>query len=565
VISVKGVPPYSWVRRLLYFITILPLVTFRALPVQSQDSPGDRQLDAAVAAWQRSDVDGARKLVEDYLAQHPRSAAAWNLKGMIDDAQKDFSSGGKDFETALRLAPSASIYTNLGNHYLLLQDPVRARQAFGSALRLDPHHFSARFNLLSLVLDEAPCRQTQGQGLPQAFPANLGTAAPPNHTSRAARQGEAQPACAQEALALVKGLAPKDLERPEVALLQVRALLAAGQPSSAVSVAQRAMAHSPRDCKLAYSLGLELAQAGDARCAVPFLERAESLLPPHQPDANLLLDAGLVKFRAGLPAASEFLRLKQLQPAWWQPDYYLGLMAGQAKQYLQASAWLVKAQQLAPNEPLVAAALANTAAVQGFWFDAVDEWQHYIDLKPHDLRAYRELAIVAGVARRYELAVSTMRQYLRTYSDDAEAYYMLALMERDGGHDREAVEALHTCVRLKPYYVPAWTTLGKVEINLGELESAKEHLKRALEINPRHAPAHLALAQIENRQGHPELALPLLQQAVKEDPNDAVSYYQLATRTRPRRPEPHSSTCTNSTAAKRADEDCWSTCAKMSI
>lgn len=519
--------PHSRTSRVLYIICALALSASRPTPVRSQSSLEDQQLDAAIAAFERSDLSTARKLVQDCLAQNPRSAAAWNLKGLIDDSQKDFDSGGKDFVTALHLSPSASVYTNLGNHYLLLQDVVRARQAFAEALRLDPRHFTARFNLLTLVLNQAPCRQLESPAPPVTLTGNMAPAASLNQTSQGMRHGEASQACAQEALNLTKGLSPKELERPEVVALHVQALLAAGQPSAAALEAHKAMVRSPRDAKLAYSLGLELAQAGDAASAVPLLEHAESLLPPDQPDAKLLLGLGQAKFGAGLPATDEFLRLKELQPGWWQPYYYLALVAAHAKQYLQASALLVKAQQRAPSEPLIAAALANAAAAQGFWFDATDEWQRYIQLKPDDLRAYRELAIVAGVAHRRELAVSAMQRYLKAYPDDAEAYYMLALMEQDNGHRQEAVQTLRTCVGLKPDYVPAWTTLAKAEMNFGELDLAQEDLKRALEIDPRYAPAHLTLAEIENHQGHPELALPLLKQAVKEDPNNVAAYYQL--------------------------------------
>lgn len=494
----------------------------------AQSSAGERQLGPAIAAFERSDLAGAKRLVQEYLQVHPQDAAAWNLKGLVDDSLKNFEAGGKDFETALHLSPSASAYTNLGNHFLLIHSPAQASKAFVEAMRLDPAHFSARFNLLNLVLNQPACRQNESQGISESFSGAMGPA--PDHTHGSGPRQGADPTqtCAQGALDLVKGFSPNDLKRPEVSVLRVRALLAAGQLDAASQAAQRAIAASPGDSRLAYTLGIELAQAGDGANAVPLLEHAESLHPAGRSDAHLLLGLGQAKFQAGLPAASEFVSIKELEPGWWQPYYYLGLIAARGKHFMEAGASLVKAQQLAPSEPLVAAALANVAAAQGFWFDAAEEWQRYIRLKPGDLRAYRELAIVAGVAHQQELAVRSMQRYLEAYPGDAEAYYMLALMEQDSGHNQEAIRALETCVRLKPDYAPGWTALARDEMNLGKLDLARQNLDRALRNDPHSAPAHVALAEIENREGHPELALPLLQQAVKEDPNNVAAYYQLA-------------------------------------
>ncbi len=126
-------------------------------PAASAPSSG---LSAAIEAFEHSDLPSAERLTQAFLKAHPQSAAAWNLKGLINDREKHFSSGERDFETALRLAPSASIYTNLGNHYVITNEPQRAQQAFLQALRLNPHYFSARFNLLNLVLSAPACAQS---------------------------------------------------------------------------------------------------------------------------------------------------------------------------------------------------------------------------------------------------------------------------------------------------------------------------------------------------------------------------------------------------------------------
>ncbi|HET7099665.1 MAG TPA: tetratricopeptide repeat protein, partial [Terriglobia bacterium] len=244
---------HSRTARALFCIGTFALLASRPASVLSQPSPNKGQLGAAIAAFEHSDLARARELVQDYLSLHPGAAAAWNLKGMIDDSQKDFEAGGKDFEKALQLAPSASVYTNLGNHFLLVRRPARARQAFGEALQLDPHHFSARFNLLNLVLNEAPCHGSENRE-----PMELLDRKPPRGGAgipgRGAQSRPPAPECAQQAMDLLQGFSTAELKRPIVAALRVRGLLAAGQTREAIQAAQKAMRDSPRDLKLAYSL-----------------------------------------------------------------------------------------------------------------------------------------------------------------------------------------------------------------------------------------------------------------------------------------------------------------------
>ncbi len=141
------------------FILSSPAALLKGRAPSPSASAPSSGLSAAIEAFEHSDLASAERLTQAFLKAHPQSAAAWNLKGLIDDREKHFSSGERDFETALRLAPSASIYTNLGNHYVIMNEPQRAQQAFLQALRLNPRHFSARFNLLNLVLSAPACAQ----------------------------------------------------------------------------------------------------------------------------------------------------------------------------------------------------------------------------------------------------------------------------------------------------------------------------------------------------------------------------------------------------------------------
>lgn len=461
-------------------------------------APAEQNLESAIQAFERSDLARAAALVKAYLAGHPKSAAAWNLRGLIEDSQRRFDEGERSFQEALRLSPSASVYNNLGNHHLLVHRPAEAAKNFQQALRLEPGHFPSRLSLISLF--------AEGQGC----------------SSGAASD------CAREALALFEGFTGDQQKLPEVEALRARALLAAGEKEHAFAAATSAVAANSGNARLAYTLGSEFQKAGEPAAAVTFFQQALSAQPELQKDFGFRLELATAKYQAHQPARGDFLELAELQPKAWQPDYYLGRIAEDSKQYLEASTWLVKAQELAPGEPVVAAALANVAARQQFYLDAVDEWQRYLRLRPQDAKAFRALAVVAALGRLHDLAVKSIQRYLAAYPDDAEGQYFMALMEQDAGQAAEAKKALDASLRLNPANAPAWTTRGSMAMRENDLAGAAEDLRQALQVDGRYVPALVAAAELHARQGHSELALPLLEQAVKLDPQNVTATYQLA-------------------------------------
>lgn len=445
------------------------------------------------------------------MALHPRSAAAWNLEGLIQDAQRHFKGGERAFETALRLAPSVATYNNLGNHFVLTGQPGKAERAYRSALRLDPHHLSSRISLIALLLK--PCLSSD-------------TVADRFADRERGAASKRVSACGGQALPLFAGFSTQDLALPEVEYLRVKALLAAGQTDKALQTARGAMERSPNDPKLSYSVGMAFLQAGDPASAIPFLEHTKRLSSSVNPE--LLLALATAEFGAHHPARSSFLRVSQLRPDWWQPYYYLGRLADEDKQYLQASFWLVKAEKLAPTEPLIAAALANVCEKQEFWLDALDEWQRYLKLRPRDTRAYLELAIAADMGGSQDLAMKAMTRYLAAFPGDAEGQYLMALIDLDSGRPGEALDALHISVRLLPRNVAAWTTLGDEAMKRNGFAKAMSDFKQALAVNSRYAPALVGQARVYDAEGRPDLALPLLIHATTLDPRNALAYYWLA-------------------------------------
>lgn len=475
----------------------------------SRSNPQDAGLEGAIQAFEQSNLARAQALLRDYLASHPKSAAAWNLQGLLYDTQRRFEEGERALQSALTLEPSAAVYNNLGNHALLVGRPEEAVKDFRAALRLDPHHLSARLNLVSLLV--------QGRGC--APSAELGTdASPAEVPSRA---------CAEQSLAFWNGFSPKEQQQPEIQLLHVRALLAAEQSSRALDAAKLALRTSQHSSKLASALGGEFLQAGEARDAVAILEQTLTAKPKLKQDFAFRLELASAKFQAQAPARADFLELVKLNPHAWQPYYYLGRLASASKQYLEASTWLVKAQQLAPQVPSIAAALANAAAAQGFWLDAEDEWQRYVRLKPDDLRAYRELAIVATMGKQRDLGLSSMERYVTAFPGDAEAQYMITLMYQDVGRQEDVRAALAKSLQLKPANPAAWVTLARIEMSENNPDDAQKHLEHAIELDPRYVEALVTLAQLHARRRHPELALPLLERAVRLDPRNLTAHYQL--------------------------------------
>ena len=90
-----------------------------------------------------------------------RELSSIDLAALVRELGR-YGDAARCFLHALRRMPrTAEIWHRLGVCLLLLRKDSDARQAFERAVRLDPTHSSARFNLATLLRHAAPGRARQ--------------------------------------------------------------------------------------------------------------------------------------------------------------------------------------------------------------------------------------------------------------------------------------------------------------------------------------------------------------------------------------------------------------------
>ena len=95
--------------------------------------------EIAVAAWKRSDVPRALRLMDGVVAQRPGDARLRITRGRIRIQGRDCAKAYEDFDAARRAAPRLALVHGLaGSALMCLGRPAEARRAFEHSLALDP-------------------------------------------------------------------------------------------------------------------------------------------------------------------------------------------------------------------------------------------------------------------------------------------------------------------------------------------------------------------------------------------------------------------------------------------
>ena len=110
-------------------------------------APGDRQiaLNRAVAAHQLGDVEGARRVLEQHLAQHPLDPAAHLRLGHLALDQEEWERALHHYDATLGVLPlAAEAWAGRGVALLRLGRPAEGRSSIERALEIDPGMENAR-------------------------------------------------------------------------------------------------------------------------------------------------------------------------------------------------------------------------------------------------------------------------------------------------------------------------------------------------------------------------------------------------------------------------------------
>src|SRR5277367_1805161 len=124
---------------------------------------------------QQGRLEEAKTAVQQDLQRNPSSVDGYNLLGIIESDEQDYSGALDAFQHALKLAPnSAKTHNNLGNVYVAEKKIDLAEKEFRTVLRLDPQNRDANYNMGVLLMAGG----SPAEAIPhfeRVHPANLAT------------------------------------------------------------------------------------------------------------------------------------------------------------------------------------------------------------------------------------------------------------------------------------------------------------------------------------------------------------------------------------------------------
>jgi superkiller protein 3 len=279
-------------------------------------APGRTELWKTVADLElaRGASEEAAQAYREFLRSHPDRADALQNLAILELRSGRTAEARTCLEAAIKSAPSADLYYNLGNLHLKAQTLDAAVAAYRRALEYEPRHAEARFNL-ALALE------------------------------RSGRRAEAVSTLAQ-----LSGVSPE--------IARERARMEASMGGLEASRALD-LARSTADVDTVLAVASGFRQAGEMEKALALLDRAVELAPKQAP---ALLNRGAVRQEMGrlAEAAADYEAASALDPALPEARFNLGVLAEERSQYVAALNHYAAALKANPG---MACALNNVGAL----------------------------------------------------------------------------------------------------------------------------------------------------------------------------------------------------------
>ncbi len=447
--------------------------------VLAQVPPG--VYDQAVDEFNHQKYQEAEETLKAALREHPQDARAVGLMGVILDAQKRYAEAENYYRRAIELLPnSASLYNNLGNHYLQEGKLESARAAYLRVTAIDPADPNANSQLAQIFISE--------------------------------KKGG-------EALRYLSRLPKEDQATSPVQLLRAQGLKLAGHSPDAEALLLDLLKRSGGDPRAAYSVGMVFAEWKSYEKAERAFSQALSSAPT---DFELLYNLGLSALGAhDLDRAGQAITAALKQ----RPDDVDCLLAlARVEDELhrddQAAAILFRAQRLARDRPEVLTFLGNVLDQLGLYRDAAAVYDQCVKMHPADHEARRERGYALARAAKLTEAFQDLNWYVERHPQDPLGWFELAVAEslqqkaqalahldkaleldpkmvaahlaravllRQEGRAAQAVNDLEFVLARQPDDFHAWDELGEAYLATRRMPEALEAFQKSASLAPQNS------------------------------------------------------------------------------
>jgi tetratricopeptide (TPR) repeat protein len=351
--------------------------------------------------------------------------------------------------------PSAALLNNAGNHYLLCDQPGKARVYFERVLKANPSHSNANLQL---------ARIDAGEGKKDA-------------ALRRLQKLEAQTG-GDPALQFALGSAYARL----------------GEYGRAETVFHAVLAARPADFDVLVGLGRAAARAGHHDRARTALETALKIRPA---DVDALTELGLVHAATQDYSRAVYLLAQARQNAPRRPDILLALAraAEDAGYYGDAALAYDEYVRLRPGDD---SARRDRGRVLGYTGTRLEEglaeMAAYIAQHPNDPIGYFNLAQFSWRTNPEE-SLQQLATAVRLDPKLAAAHVARAWLLHRLGRSAEAVSHLKAALEVAPAHVRALDQLGLVYLSLDRPQDAEAVLRQAVVAAPEDPDAQLHLGR----------------------------------------------------------------------
>ncbi len=482
-----------------------------------------------------------------------------DLFPLHEQARRDFREGriSRAIDKLSRLRRehplNVAILNDLGVYYLSKSDDIRAEEVFREAIKANPAHARAHYNLGTLLfrkgrLEEAATSFTRAldsnpyygearynRALVRTAAGDLeGAEQDYREVTRSDRSETAAKAYSNLAILLAR----QDRIGEAVAALRANLRLRPGDLSSRFNLAvilsrsgeteqakqeyHRLLDLQPNHRNAALNLGALLMREEKWREARTIYDKA---VLEHPGDAALLYNSGLCHARLGddKAAAEDFGKAIEVDPGYAEAHYNLGLALKREKQLNEAIEHFAEAVKLRPGEASYHYNLALALSAGGREDEAAAEYRAALDLRPDYFRALYNLALLDYRNGRFEAARAGFEKALQSRPESYDATYNLGLTLLKLDLPAEAETVLRKALAFNET-VEARYNLGLALARMGEKERAVSAYRAALQLNPKHARSIERLGETLTEIGRYKEALSRFVLLRKLDPSDPSAF-----------------------------------------
>jgi tetratricopeptide (TPR) repeat protein len=493
-------------------LTGVSLAAFLALPLRSsaqEPSANLKQADAdyraGVAALSHNDLKTARTDFETVVRLAPSAEQGHSALGAVLVRLGENSAGIAELEKALAMkAGDTTAQQNLALAFEQAGQPARAIPWFA---RLEAAARAAQKPLPAEVL------AAYARSLAATHQDEMAIAKMKQAIAEAPRNGElwdelgslygerqdwpgAQHAF-NSALQIDPALA--------VAHFHLGMTLDAQQQAGGIDELSKACDLAPDNADFLLALGQALTAQGKDAEAIPVLQRAVQINPGHRA-ASYQLGLALQRVNQVNDAIPLFEKAVVADPTNAEVLTNLGMALCQAQRAKDAVPVLQRAVTLAPQNPTAHQDLAAAYIQLSQFNDAVGELRAALKLSPDASQLHYNLGLAFKMGDDGADAIPEFEAAEKLDPAASEPPYALGLLYLQDGRYADAEHELNASLKLQPANGDGWATLGSVENHLDRLPEAASALQEAIRQRPDQPDPLLTLAAVLVKQNQPAQA-----------------------------------------------------------